>query len=497
MLIPRALILLVVALLCTGTITSNARDARKPNVIFFIADDLGYGDIGPFGQTKIRTPNLDRMAREGIKLTQHYSGSPVCAPSRCVLMTGKHPGHSVSRDNHEIRPEGQFPLPDEEVTIAELFKKAGYVTGAFGKWGLGNPESTGNPLKQGFDRFFGYNCQRVAHNLYPTYLYDNNERVELKNPQFPAHQKLPAQADPNNPDSYKRYNGNEYAPDLYSAEALRFIRENHDKPFFLYYPTIIPHLALQVPDDSLHEYLGMFAERPYTGNKRYLPHHSPRAAYAAMITRMDREIGRMMDLVKELGLDEDTIFVFTSDNGAPSQGLGGVDPNFFDSLKGLRGNKGSVYEGGVRVPCIVRWKGRIKPGTESDRVTGFEDWLPTLIDLAGAKVKTPRNIDGISFAPTLLGKKQQERPFLYREFPSYGGQQSVRIGDWKGVRQNLNHPNRTPDLRIELYNLKKDPIESHNVAVQYPRIVAKMEKVMRQQHQPSKDFPIPALDQLQ
>ncbi|MBA4147234.1 MAG: arylsulfatase [Verrucomicrobia bacterium] len=494
----RLLAIILVALLCISP-EAFAKQTRNPNIIFILTDDLGYGDVGAFGQTKIKTPNIDRMAREGMKFTQHYSGSPVCAPARCVLMTGKHPGHATSRDNREIKPEGQFPIPDEEITLAELMKQSGYVTGAFGKWGLGSPESSGSPLKQGFDRFYGYNCQRVAHNLYPTYLYDNDRRVSLNNHEFSAHQKLPENADPNDPASYKQFIGKEFAPDLYAEQALRFIREHKDRPFFLYFPTIIPHLALQVPEDSLQEYAGMFAETPYPGGKSYLPHYTPRAAYAALITRMDREVGRMMELINELGLDEETIFVFTSDNGPAVDGSGGVDSGFFNSNAGMRGYKGSVYEGGIRVPTIVRWKGRIKAGTESDRVTGFEDWMPTLLNLSGAKSKAPREIDGISFAPVLLGKKQSERPFLYREFPApnYGGQQSVRVGDWKAVRQNLNRRDKAaPNLHIELYNLKNDPAETTDVSAKNQKIVARMDKLMREQHTPSEDFRFPALDAL-
>lgn len=476
-----------------------AKQTRNPNIIFVLADDLGYGDVGAFGQTKIKTPNIDRLAREGMKLTQHYSGNPVCAPSRCVLMTGKHPGHAIVRDNREIKPEGQFPIPDEAMTIAELLKQNGYVTGAFGKWGLGNPASSGNPMKQGFDRFYGYNCQRVAHNLYPTYLYDNDRRVTLDNPEFSSKQSLPQGANPNDPASYKQYSGKDFAPDLYSEQALGFIRENKDKPFFLYYPTIIPHLALQVPDDSLQEYAGMFAETPYLGDKGYLPHMTPRAAYAAMISRMDREVGKMMKLIQELDLDEETIFVFTSDNGPSVDGYGGVDSVFFNSNAGMRGYKGSVYEGGIRVPTIVRWKGKVKAGSESDRISGFEDWMPTLMELVGAKGKKVKSIDGISLSPTLLGKKQSERPFLYREFPAanYGGQQSLRVGHWKAVRQQLaSRPNSEPNLHIELYNLKDDPAETQDISAKYPKIVRKMEKMMREQHTPSADFTFPALDML-
>lgn len=466
---------------------------RKPNVIFLMADDLGYAEIGSYGQKKIRTPNLDRLSAEGIRFTQHYSGSPVCAPSRCILMTGKHPGHAHVRNNRGLPGvEGQEPLPAAEITLAELFKQQGYVTGGFGKWGLGGPGSSGDPLKQGFDRFFGYNDQRHAHNLYPHYLIDDDRRIALNNPEFAAHQDLPAEADPNDPASYERYQGEDYGPDRYSEQALQFIRDNSDRPFFLYYPAIVPHLALQVPDDSLAAYLGKWPDPPYTGGNMYLPHYAPRAAYAAMITRMDREIGRMMALVRELGLEEETLFVFTSDNGPTYDRLGGSDSEFFESAGGFRGYKGSMYEGGLRVPMIVRWKGRIEPGATAGRMTGFEDWMPTLMELIGAPGSVPKTSDGISFAPTLFGKRQAPRPFLYREFPAYTGQQAVWMGNWKGVRRDLL--GAAPTIRTELYNLARDPGETQDVASQHPEIVARIEALFRSERVPSAEFPFPALD---
>ena len=472
---------------------------RLPNVIFILADDLGYGDIGPFGQKKIRTPNLDRMAAEGMRFTQHYSGNAVCAPSRCVLLTGKHPGRAWIRDNKEVKPEGQEPIPADTTTLARLLRAQGYATAAMGKWGLGFPGSTGEPLKQGFDRFFGYNCQAVAHNYYPTSLWDNNKRIVLNNPAFSAHQRFPTNADPADEKAYTRYVGNVYAPDLIGEQALRFIRTNSSRPFFLYFATTVPHLALQVPEDSLAEYRGKFDDKPFAGTNAndYVPQFSPRAAYAAMITRMDRDIGRILSLVRELGLDENTIFVFTSDNGPLYDKLGGTDTDFFNSAAGLRGRKGSLYEGGIRVPLIVRWKGHIAANTSSDRVTGFEDWLPTLMELNGAAAAVPKEIDGISFAPTLLGKRQEPRAFLYREFPAYNGWQSVRIGDWKGVRHPLNPKGRNapePKLGIELYDLKTDPTETTDVAKSHPAIIAQMEGILREQHSPSEVFPFPALD---
>ena len=477
---------------------SFAAHARQPNVIFILADDLGPGDLGCYGQKIIQTPHLDRMAAEGMRLTQHYCGNAVCAPSRSVLMTGQHPGHTFIRNNRQAddakglpkmgKPEreGQFPIPDATITLAEVFKSIGHKTGGFGKWGLGGPISAGAPLKQGFDRWFGYNCQGVAHNFYPTYLWDNDQTLELKNPPFPSNDKLKPDEDPTKPESYLRFQGTEYSADLIADAALKFARDNRDKPFFLYWPTTVPHVALQVPDDSLQEYIGKFDDPPYPGGKGYIPHFKPKAAYAAMITRMDREIGKMMAL---------------SDNGplnGTHQGLAGTDCAFFNSNEGRRDGKGTLYEGGISSPGIVRWKGKIKAGGTSNRVTGFEDWMPTLAELAGAKDKTPTT-DGISFASTLLGEKQPEREFLYREFHGYGGQQSLRMGDWKLLRMNLMSGGKgkakAAVLSEELYNIATDPAETKNLAAVNPDIVEKMKKIMSEQHANSPDFPMAALDQ--
>lgn len=473
--------------------------AAPPNVVFFLCDDLGYGDVGCFGQTKIRTPNIDRLAAEGMRLTRCYSGHNVCAPSRCTLMTGKHPGHAYIRDNLGglNGQEGQEPVPAGALSLPLSFKKAGYVVGGFGKWGLGPVGSTGDPLNQGFDRFFGYNCQAVAHNLYPGHLWNGREKVLLDNPLFSAHQKFPADADPNDPAAYAHYQGKQYAPDLIHAAALAFVRENKDCPFFLYVPSIVPHLALQVPEDSLAEYDGKFEEKPYLGERGYLPHPKPRAAYAAMITRMDRELGRLCELLKELGLEENTIFVFTSDNGAAEDGTGGTDATFFESTAGLRGRKGSYYEGGFRVPGIVRWPGKIKASSISDRIVGFEDWLPTLVELAGNRDLAPDDIDGISMAPMLLGVEQPPRDFLYRESPSYGGQQTVLWRDWKAIRTNLNPGKNVASPKYgewELYNLAADPTETKDVANANPEVLKKLIEVAAREHVKSELFPIRAID---
>ena len=490
--------MLRIALLFLGLISCTSAESVRPNIIFILCDDLGWGDIGPFGQTKIRTPNLDRMAKEGMKLTAHYSGHNVCAPSRCALLSGKHPGHAYIRDNRgglARGEEGQEPVPAGTLTLPLSLKKLGYVTGAVGKWGLGPVGSPGDPLKQGFDRFYGYNCQAQAHNFYPTHLWSDSTRVDLKNPGFAAHQKLPAGVDVNSPESYRQYTGPQYSADLIAEEGREFVRKNKSRPFFLYFATTVPHLALQVPEDSLREYEGAFPEEPYLGDRSYLPHRTPRAAYAAMITRMDKEVGRLMDLVRELGLDERTIFVFSSDNGPLYNRLGGTDTEFFKSAGDFRGAKGSFYEGGFRVPCIVRWPKKITAGSQSDRVTGFEDWTPTLLELIGEHA--PAGIDGISFAPVLRGERQDPRPFLYRESPGYGGQQTVRMGDWKLLRRNLNPGPRqknAPAPTTELYNLASDPAEKSDVAAQHPEIVTKLMKAAAEQHVKSELFPIQALD---
>lgn len=465
---------------------------RQPNVIFILADDLGYGDLGCYGQAKIRTPHLDRLAAGGMRLTQHYAGSPVCAPSRCVLMTGQHPGHAWIRDNREMRPEGQFPLPESVTTLSKALRGLGYHTGAFGKWGLGGPGSSGEPSRQGFERFFGYNCQRLAHNYYPTSLWDNAKVFPLGNHAFVPHQKLAPEVDPLDSRAYRQFRGSEYAPDRIADAALRFIREYRQRPFFLFYPSTIPHLALQVPEDALAEYEGQFPEAPYVGDRYYLPHRAPRAAYAAMVSRLDRDVGRLLDLVRELGLEEQTIVVFTSDNGPLYDRLGGTDTEFFQSASSFRGRKGSVYEGGLRVPCIVRWPGHVPAGGVSDLVTGFEDWLPTLLELVSGTVSFPT--DGTSFAPTLTGKHQSERAFLYREFPAYGGQQCIRVGRWKAVRQNLNSSKSLSDIKTELYDLVDDPRESADVSRQNPAVLQMLERLMQAQHRPSAEFPFPILD---
>jgi len=478
------------ALMPFAGMVSGCGRQRRPNVIFMMADDLGYGELGCYGQTKIRTPNIDALASGGMKFTQHYSGSPVCAPSRCSLLTGKHTGHAYIRGNDEMRErgdvwhdpalEGQRPLPPGTETIGTLLQRAGYATGAIGKWGLGGPESTGRPNRQGFDHFYGYLCQRVAHNYYPTHLWRNGEKDILEgNDYFYPHQEFPGDGDPDDQAAYAGYAGKEYSLDPMVEEALDFIRAHREKPFFLYLPFTVPHVALQVPEDSLKEYAGAFPETPYLGERGYLPHPTPRAAYAAMVSRMDRGIGRIMALVKALGLDEDTLVIFTSDNGPTFNG--GTDSAFFESAGPLRGLKASVYEGGIRVPMIARWPGKIAPGSQSGHISAFWDFYPTFADLIGAE--TPADVDGISLLPTLLGGPagQEEHAYLYWEFR--GGMQAVRMGDWKAVRL-------TPSDPIELYNLREDLGETRDVAGAHQEVVARVAEIMATGRTESELFPL-------
>jgi len=477
---------LVLGVLLLGACSPSSE--RPPNIVFILADDLGYGELGSYGQQHIRTPNIDRLADEGMRFSQHYSGSPVCAPSRAVLLTGLHTGHAYIRDNDEMSErgdvwrdlslEGQRPLLPNTYTVGTMLKEAGYVTGAIGKWGLGGPGSSGEPNRQGFDHWYGYLCQRIAHNYYPPWLWRNTQKEVLDNEYFHPHQRLPEDADPNDPESYSPYSGVDYSMDLMAEEALEFIRQNRDTTFFLYLPFPVPHVALQVPDESLAEYEGAFPDTPYRGERGYLPHPRPRAAYAAMITRMDREIGRITTLLEELGLTENTIVFFTSDNGPTFNG--GTDSDFFNSAGPLRGLKTQLYEGGIRVPLIVRWPGQIEPGSTTDLISAFWDFLPTFAELAGSDL--PVEIDGLSMGPTLTGDivQQQVHEYLYWE---YQGRQAVRLGAWKAYRASIDSP-------IELYDLASDIAESQDVASEHPDVVSRIADIMVDGRSESDLFPL-------
>jgi arylsulfatase A-like enzyme len=457
-------VLIAVCLVLVGC-AGAAHDASTPsargrpvNVVLVVADDLGYGDLGCYGQTKIHTPHIDALARDGVRFTQHYSGAPVCAPSRCVLMTGQASGHASIRDNLEHSPEGQEPMAASDATIAELLRERGYVCGGFGKWGLGFPGSDGDPLRRGFDHFYGYNCQRHAHTYYPTYLWDDGERVEL-----------PGNVDI---DGDGRGDGElQYAQDLIDEALLAFLDANRERPFFCYVPCTLPHLALEIPDEELAPYLGAWDETPYTGAS-YTHHPTPRACYAAMVTRLDATVGKIVARLDALGLADDTLVLFTSDNG-PTHVAAQVDVAFFESTGGLRGLKGSVFEGGLRVPLIARWPGRVEPGRVSAHICAFEDVLPTLCDVTSAT--PPLAIDGLSFLPTLLGEPQPERAFLAWDFPGYGGQLAVRRGRWKAVRRDLV---RNPDAPLELYDIELDPAETNDLAGDHPTIASELAALM-------------------
>ena len=482
-------ILVLVTGLAVAQSCSVAQDSAEklPNIVYILADDLGYGELGCYGQKKIKTPNLDQLAREGIRFTQHYSGSPVCASSRCVLMTGKHTGHAYIRGNTEVGgwgpefPEGQTPLLDKEITIAEVLNEKGYKSAAIGKWGLGGPGSVGHPNFQGFDLFYGYLCQRVAHNYYPTHLWWNHDVDILGNTYFRAHQKI-KQA-PESTDGWNKYSGKVYATDRMIDWAEKFIDENKAGPFFLYYPTVVPHVALQVPEDSLAQYEDQFEETPYLGTKGYTPHPKPRAAYAAMITRMDRNIGRILEKLKEHGLKDDTIVIFSSDNG-PTY-AGGVDFNFFESAGPLRGLKGSTFEGGLRVPMIARWPGKIKADSVTEHISAFQDVLPTLADIVGSE--PPEQIDGLSFLPTLLGQtdKQQKHEYLYWELKQ---QQSVRAGKWKLYRKADKQGNIKQQL---LFDLEADLAEKNDLAKSHSEQLQKMLTIAKEARTNSTEFPSP------
>lgn len=482
-------------LLATSTVSVAAQGNkvnRPPNIILIMADDLGYGELGCYGQTKIRTPNIDRLAAEGMRFTRFYSASTVCAPTRCCLLTGKHTGHAAIRGNKEVggwglnEGEGQAPLPASETTIAEILKGQGYATACVGKWGLGGPGSEGHPLRQGFDFFFGYLCQRQAHNYTPTHLWRNHDVYLLdKNQYFNAHQRLAAP--PADASAFDIYMGPQYAPAITHEQAESFVRENRSKPFFLYYSTTLPHGALQVPNEWVDKYPRDWDPEPYLGQNSYLPNLRPRASYAAMVSYLDDCVGRLAKLVDELGLTGDTLFVFKADNGtAPNAG---VDRSFFNSLGGLRGMKTNLYEGGIRVPFIARWKGVIPPGTTADGLWASFDLFPTLAELSWAKVRN--TVDGISIASLLRGQTQRRKhDFLYFEYPEGPQQQAIISGSYKWIRPDLK---ANPD-KEELFDLSADANEQRDLSSSRPDVAARLRAIAAREHRPSVAFPIAALD---
>jgi len=493
-----------------GCNPKSEKEEARPNIIFILADDLGYGDLGIYGQELIETPNIDALAAAGMKFTQHYSGSPVCAPSRCVLLTGKHSGHAYIRGNDEwgVRGnvwdyramiadstlEGQRPLPANTTSIGTLLQSAGYRTGMIGKWGLGAPHTDGIPNRQGFDFFCGYNCQRQAHTYYPVHLYLNEERLYLGNDTVAPHAKLEKGADPLDQSSYAPYTLSTYSSDVMFNEMIHFIEEGGEDPFFFYWASPIPHVALQAPQRWVDYYVEKFGdEEPYTGDKGYFPTRYPHATYAAMVSYLDERVGELVKTLKEQGMYENTLIIFSSDNGPTFNG--GTDSPWFNSggpFKSERGwGKAFLHEGGIRVPMIASWPGQIAPGSESGHISAFWDLLPTLCEVAG--VEPPADVDGISYLPELLGEEEQgSHPYLYWEFPASGGQQAVRMDKWKAIRKNILQGN----LDIELYNLDQDIQELHNVAADHPDVIEQMELILENEHVPAslERFRMEALD---
>ena len=489
--------LLVGLSLATIAASGQTKKGSTPNVIFILMDDLGYGDIGCYGQKKIETPNIDQLYRNGISFNQFYTGAPVSGPARCVLQTGLHSGHTQIRANDEVSGrgavnnhdsmfvhrelEGQYPLKANTMTIGRMMQNAGYVTGCFGKWGLGYPGSEGVPNKQGFDLFYGYNCQRQAHTYYPPFLYKNDDRVYLPNKVINPHARLPKGLDPYDETSYAKYTQKEYSNDLIYRELVDFVEKNKKKPFFLMWTTPIPHVSLQAPERWVKYYLKKFGtEEPYTGAAGYMPCRYPHATYAAMISYFDEQIGELIKKLKVDGLYENTIIFFTSDNGPTFNG--GSDSPWFNSgglFKSEFGwGKCFLHEGGIRVPTIVSWPGKVKPGTKTDHIGAFQDVMPTLADIA--KTTCPVT-DGISFLPTLLGnvKGQKEHEYLYWEYPDpQWGMKAIRMGKWKGIVMDIRKGNN----KMELYDLETDIKEEHNVASEYPEIVKKFHLLMEKSH---------------
>ncbi|WP_116107790.1 arylsulfatase [Lewinella sp. IMCC34191] len=468
---PLWIVLLLCVSACAADTNTEEEPSPPPNIIYILADDLGYGDLSCYGQELFETPNIDRLAARGMRFTQHYSGSTVCAPSRSSLLTGLHTGHTFIRGNKEVRPEGQWPLPDSIYTLPEMMQDQGYRTGVFGKWGLGYPGSEGEPNRQGFDTFYGYNCQRLAHHYYPYHLWDNQERDSL----------------PANAGAAK----GSYAPSLIQDRVLDFIDDNRDRPFFLYYAQVIPHAELAAPDSLVTGFAEQFGpEEAWQGTDagpnyrqgNYESVERPHATFAAMITLLDEHVGEIVAKLEELGLTDNTLVIFTSDNGAHVEG--GADPDFFDSNGPLRGYKRDLYEGGIRIPMIASMPGTVPTG-ETDHISAFWDVLPTLAEFTGAP--PPPDLDGISFLPLLRGGAQvKTHDYLYWEFHERGGRLAIRQGDWKGVRYNAKVE---PDSPLELYDLATDLGETQNIADQHPEVVARLDSLLRVSRSDSEDFP--------
>lgn len=456
-----------------------------PNIIVIYADDLGYGSTAPYGNKVIKTPNLDRLAAQGMLFTQHYSSAPVCAPARGALLTGKHTGHAYIRGNYELgefddaHEGGQMPLPEGTYTLPEMLKNKGYITGGFGKWGLGMPNNSGAPTKQGFDYFYGILDQKQAHNYYPTHLWRNGKRVPLNNKYVFVHTQLDPKTATDK--DFEHYKGKDYAPKKILDEALNFIEQHKSQPFFVYFASPLPHASLEVPDEYRDAYVGKFKGEPeyYYGQKGYAPVKYPYSSFAAMITYLDMQVGKIMDKVKALGLEKNTIILFSSDNGGSLES--GVPNQIFHINGKLRGFKQDLYEGGIREPFIVSWPGKVQPNSTSNLISAQYDLMATLADIVGGDAG---NTDGISFLATLLGKPKAQKPheYLYWEFGAIGGSVAVRIGQWKGIKNNLK---KNPKAPWEVYNLNTDPSEEYNVASQHPELIKKLEAIVKKEHQNS------------
>ncbi|NME70146.1 arylsulfatase [Flammeovirga aprica] len=461
----------------------EAKSSKLPNIVYILCDDAGWGDLSCYGQQKFSTPHIDALANSGMKFTDHYAGSSVCSPSRSTLFTGQHTGHTAVRGNKEVYPEGQHPLSENTFNIAKMLKSKGYTTGMFGKWGLGFPGSEGAPNAQGFDEFFGYNCQRLAHTYYPLYLRHNGEKVDLKRNEKDEKQ--------------------EYAHAIVHQKALDFLDQQKDEPFFLYLPYTIPHAELLVPNDTTFaRFKKLFPQQrgfkdqkntdpEFSQEKRFIQgvygdQEYPHAAFATMMTYLDRSVGDIMKKLREKGFDENTIVIFSSDNGPHIEG--GADPYFFNSNGPFKGVKRDLYEGGIRVPMIVSWKGVVTEGSTSDHPSAFWDVLPTFAEIVGAEIPQDHNIDGISFLPTLKGKQQKEHEYMYWEFHGGGGRVATRFGKWKGVQYHLNKPEKS---KIELYDLSVDAGEEKDVSAQYPEIVEKVKTIFATARERSEDFKMP------
>ena len=431
----------------TGSVVQAALNpGNRPNIIFILADDVGQGDLGCYGQKRIKTPHLDRMAVEGTRYLQAYAGTSVCAPSRTSLMTGLHLGHAPSRGNKKPpgTKEGQWPIAANMPTVASILKNAGYATACMGKWGMGYFNTTGNPLKNGFDRFFGYNCQTKAHSYYPPYLDDNDHKIKL--------------------------DGKTYSQVLIQKEVLKWVRQQKEGPVFLYYPTVLPHGSYEI------DHLGEYANRQGWSDLQ--------KTYAAMVSRLDRNTGELLALLKEMGIDDQTLVIFAGDNGSsfsPDSAIG----RFFDQSMGgkLRGHKRTMYEGGLRQAAIARWPGTVPAGRVSHEPWAFWDFLPTAAGLAGAKIPAHCKTDGLSLVSFLKGGPAPKRDYFYWELHNKGFVQAIRFGDWKAVRNRAGGP-------IELYNLANDESESTDIALEHPDLVAKADALMKEAHTDDPNWPV-------